>query len=142
VLSDGETFDFSNAALKNDRLSYESDGIRQDMFAHINQTKVTLKSSDRIVQVDVLAVDDLANNSAASAAEGNLVVAVMPGQIVETLVKPGDQVEEGQSVVVLEAMKLLQQLPAPCSGIITQLNCNPGETVQSGAVLAVIETKE
>ena len=139
---ENEKIGFTNAGLENSRLSYEYDGVRQHLIVHANQTRIALKSPNGVVFVDVLAVDDLAANNTASSGEGNMVVASMPGQIVETLVKPGDEVEEGQSIVVLEAMKLMQQLPAPCGGVVSKLNCRPGETVQSGAVLAVIEPKE
>ena len=138
----GEKFNFDNATLADDRLSFESDGVCEHLFSHVSNTQVILKSPDGIISVEVLAVDDLTSNNATSSGEGNLVTASMPGQIVETLVSVGDQVEEGQSIVVLEAMKLLQQLPAPCDGVIAKLNCKSGETVQSGAVLAVIESEE
>jgi biotin carboxyl carrier protein len=51
----------------------------------------------------------------------------------------GDRVKAGDPVVVIEAMKLLQTLTAPCDGTINQINFSAGESVDSGAVLVKIQ---
>lgn len=67
------------------------------------------------------------------------VTAPMPGKVVRVLVEAGQQVEAGQGVVVVEAMKMQNELKSPKSGTIAELRAEPGATVNAGDVLAVIE---
>ena len=67
------------------------------------------------------------------------IVAPMPGKVVRVLVEQGAQVEAGDSVVVVEAMKMQNEMKAPRAGTVTTLRAQVGETVKAGEVLAVIE---
>ncbi len=73
---------------------------------------------------------------------GDILRAPMPGLVAAVLVEAGQRVEAGQTVVVLEAMKLMQDLSAPRDGVIATINCQPGDTVSGGAVLIEFETEE
>ena len=64
--------------------------------------------------------------------------APMPGKVTRVLVKVGDQVEEGQGLVVVEAMKMENELKSPKAGKVTELHAVEGEAVESGAKLAVV----
>ncbi|MBC8512647.1 MAG: pyruvate carboxylase subunit B [Dehalococcoidia bacterium] len=75
---------------------------------------------------------------AAVAAGETPVTAPIPGTIIRYLVKEGDEVKAGDSVVVLEAMKMENDIVAPAGGKIKAINCKPGDKVAGGAVLAVI----
>ncbi len=74
----------------------------------------------------------------AAAADGTPLPAPMPGMIVRYAKKVGDAVEEGETVVVLEAMKMENALPAPCSGKVQAINFSSGDSVGKGDVLIVI----
>ncbi len=63
----------------------------------------------------------------------------MPGKITEVLVSVGDRVEEGQTVCILEAMKMFNELQAPCSGTVREVNVTPGATVKQDDLLVLIE---
>ncbi len=67
------------------------------------------------------------------------IVSPMPGKIVRLLVKPGDQVEAGAGVIVVEAMKMQNEMKAPKSGIVVSIEAQEGATVNAGDVLAIIE---
>lgn len=67
------------------------------------------------------------------------VKAPMPGKVVKHLVAVGDRVEAGQGVVVVEAMKMENELRAPAEGVVTALPAAEGTAVESGAVLVVLE---
>jgi urea carboxylase len=54
---------------------------------------------------------------------------------------PGEQVVEGQMLIVVETMKMEIQIAAPVSGILRELRCQPGNTVKPGQVLALIGTR-
>ena len=63
----------------------------------------------------------------------------MPGRVVRVLAKVGDLVEAHQGIVVIEAMKMQNELKSPKAGKVVQLRAEPGDTVVAGDVLAVIE---
>jgi biotin carboxyl carrier protein len=64
--------------------------------------------------------------------------APMPGKVVRVLVKVGDEVTEGQGLVVVEAMKMENELKSPKAGKVSELTAVEGAAVESGAKLAVI----
>jgi 3-methylcrotonyl-CoA carboxylase alpha subunit len=74
--------------------------------------------------------------------EGGLVKAPMHGKVVALFVSPGDAVEKGQRLAVVEAMKMEHALVAPASGTVTEVAAEPGAQVAEGARLIVIETGE
>ena len=67
------------------------------------------------------------------------IIAPMPGKVVRLLVEVGSQVEAGAGVVVVEAMKMQNEMKAPKAGVVVSLNAATGATVNAGDVLAVIE---
>lgn len=70
--------------------------------------------------------------------DGTLIKAPMPGMIIRYEKNVGDAVDEGETVVVIEAMKMENALPAPLSGVIKAINSKSGDSVARGDVLAVI----
>jgi biotin carboxyl carrier protein len=67
------------------------------------------------------------------------VVASMPGRIVRVLVASGDRVTTGQPVVVVEAMKMENEMRAPKDGVVRDVNVQEGAAIEAGAVLVVID---
>jgi biotin carboxyl carrier protein len=67
------------------------------------------------------------------------IVAPMPGKIVRVLVELGAPIEAGAGVVVVEAMKMQNEMKSPKAGTVTAINVEVGATVNGGDVLAVIE---
>ncbi|MFN7926470.1 MAG: biotin/lipoyl-containing protein [Blastocatellia bacterium] len=67
------------------------------------------------------------------------LTAPMPGKVVRLLAAVGDEVAEGQGVLVVEAMKMQNEVQAPRAGKVAVLNVIEGQTVNAGESLAVIE---
>ena len=67
------------------------------------------------------------------------IVAAMPGKVVRVLVAVGDQVEVGQGIVVVEAMKMQNEINAARAGRVVAVTAAPGATVNAGQILAAIE---
>jgi len=67
------------------------------------------------------------------------VDSVMPGKVVRVLVAPGDTVTEGQGLVVVEAMKMENEIGAPRAGRVKSVEVSPGQNVETGARLVVLE---
>jgi biotin carboxyl carrier protein len=66
------------------------------------------------------------------------ILAPMPGKIVRVLVRQGDAVEAGQGIVVVEAMKMQNEIRSPKSGTVERLHVAEGQAVNAGEVLAVV----
>jgi len=75
----------------------------------------------------------------AAAEEAGAVTAIMPGKIIRVLVKEGDEVQEGNVVCVLEAMKMENELRAGKSGLVKEVTVEPGSDVEMGEVLVMVE---
>jgi biotin carboxyl carrier protein len=67
------------------------------------------------------------------------VRAPMPGRVVRVLVNPGDEVVEQQGVVVLEAMKMQNEMRSPKAGRIRRVAVAVGDTVAAGDLLALVD---
>lgn len=71
-------------------------------------------------------------------AEGTMIKAPMHGTILRIPVRVGERVEKGQVVVVLEAMKMENEIWSPVSGVVKSINVSEGDTVVAGDVLVVV----
>ena len=67
------------------------------------------------------------------------VSANIPGKIVTIEVKEGDVVEEGQVILILEAMKMQNEIQAPISGTVKSIHCEEGQSIEANVPLVVIE---
>ena len=67
------------------------------------------------------------------------IVASMPGKVVRVLVEVGAKVEAGDGIIVVEAMKMQNEMKSPKAGTVVALNIQAGATVNGGDMLAVIE---
>ena len=82
----------------------------------------------------------LRGQAGAAVASGKAtLIAPMPGKVVRVLCAVGDEVAAQQGVLVVEAMKMQNEVLAPKSGKVTELRVSEGQTVNSGEVLAVVE---
>jgi len=75
----------------------------------------------------------------AAVGEGTKVTAPMPGNILDVKVKTGDTVTKGQVLMVLEAMKMENDIVAPCDGTVTSVIAKKGDTVNASDALATIK---
>ena len=76
--------------------------------------------------------------AAPAAAGATVITCPMPGTIVDVKVAVGDVVAEGQLLVVFEAMKMENEIMAPCAGTVASINTTKGDSVDSGAVLLTL----
>ena len=74
----------------------------------------------------------------AAPADGTKVSAPMPGTILSVNVSAGQTVKEGDVLMILEAMKMENEIQAPCAGKVAQVLVDKGAQVETGTVLAVI----
>lgn len=100
---------------------------------HLRNSTYTLTLADpRTLQI--------ANRTSARAVDGAAeITSPMAGRIVRVLVELGAQVNAGDGIVVVEAMKMQNELKSPCDGVVRKIRAVPGATTNAGEVLAIIE---
>src|ERR1035437_8065585 len=67
------------------------------------------------------------------------ILAPMPGRVVRLLVAENSEVEAGQGIVVVEAMKMQNEIKSPKKGVVKKISATPGAAVNPGDVLAIVE---
>jgi acetyl/propionyl-CoA carboxylase alpha subunit len=100
---------------------------------------VTIGGRTVVVNVNGRQARRAGSDAAAHAHGAQPVVAPMPGRVVRVLVGAGDEVAARQGVVVVEAMKMENELRAPKAGKVREVSVTPGMSVDAGRVLMVIE---
>ena len=109
-----------------------------------DSTKAGITIAGHFYDVEIEDERERAAHAAARAAGagGGLVKSVMPGIVISLLAVEGDAVEEGQPLLVLEAMKMQNEIEAPTAGVVKRIFVNEGEAVSAGAKLVEIEPNE
>lgn len=110
----------------------------------MKKLKVTVDGQEYEVEVEELDAPETSSQlSTASsvpveAGEGEDVTSPLAGKVVEIKVAVGDHVSEGDTLLVLEAMKMNTLVNATLSGVVTSINVSPGDMVEEGQALATI----
>lgn len=113
---------------------------RERLPGDANSEEMRLAIGGRRLAAEIRDPRALRTRRAASHGEGpKKVTAPMPGKIVRRLVEEGQQVEAGAGLVVIEAMKMQNEIKAPKPGVVRQFSAAEGAAVNAGDVLAVIE---
>lgn len=111
----------------------------EDSLNHAGHVEVTLRGLNYAVKL----TDPKRLRGAQSGAEHDKgtarIVAPMPGKVVRVLVEAGAEVDAGAGILVVEAMKMQNEMKAPKAGHVVSINAQAGSTVNAGDVLAVIE---
>lgn len=144
VVVDGKAYDVDGVRVGNFGLSMVLDhdlGMSREM-----QVTPSGVPGELLVTVDGRVLSAAVNKrrtggaDAGGGVEGEqTIVAPMPGRVVRVLVAPGDNVAARQGVIVVEAMKMENELRSPKAGIVREIAVSPGMSVEAGRVLAVIE---
>ncbi|MEP9357070.1 biotin carboxylase N-terminal domain-containing protein [Xanthobacter sp. KR7-65] len=140
MLLEGQSVTVEAPELNAGRLSGRANGVPFSRVAHVERAEacwrvhVQTPAGMTTHQFQVLQDRHLRRSSHQAAGDDTLA-APMPGAVAEIRVAPGDRVAAGDTLVVLEAMKLLQSLPAPVTGVVAEIYCAPGDTVAGNAPL-------
>jgi pyruvate carboxylase subunit B len=128
-----------NVFVDNEYFNVEVDPVGGPVVVSASQRSVAPAAAAPPQQQTAAPQAAKAADAPAVSGSGTLLLAPMPGMIVKYLKNVGDKVTKGETVVILEAMKMENALPAPCDGVIKANNFESGETVAKGAVLSAIE---
>lgn len=115
------------------------DGTQHALVHHRSGTTHEISIGDGMFVIEV--IDPLAARRKGGNDEmsgGGIVKAMMPGRVVRVLVNKGDTVTRGQGLLILEAMKMENEISAPADGVVDELFIESGQTVEAGADLVHI----
>lgn len=141
-IEDEEPVTFNNAKLDGSEFSCELEGIQlTGTLLNNSQTFLFECDGDQLIRDYCALEDHYLSNSQSDAEGGDKLFAPMPGLVADILVREGDEVSAGDTLVVFEAMKLMQKLAAPASGTIANLHIQIGDTPEKGALLVSMETE-
>ncbi len=111
-------------------------GRSYDVIASNGQVRV----NGRAFEVEVFDPRSMRGRKSGAAGEGRQSVkAMMPGKVIRVLVSEGDSVEAGQGLIVVEAMKMQNEMKSPKAGRVAEVKTKSDATVAAGEVLIVIE---
>lgn len=105
----------------------------------------TVKSNSHQMLVKVEQVREIeeivleATDNGSSSGGSKVIEAPMPGKVISVKVKPGDEIKANQVVVVLEAMKMENEIMSEAAGKVKEIKVRPGEAVEGGQALVVLE---
>lgn len=133
---DGRTFQVQTTKYGN-RILVDLDGKTHSI--EIIQGRVYVNGEEHRFTIQKGKPKVLGAKKGGEAVKGARVKPPMPGRIVSVDVKVGDQVKRGQGLLVLEAMKMQNEITAPADGLVKAVNVKPGQTVDGNAVLVEIE---
>jgi acetyl/propionyl-CoA carboxylase alpha subunit len=135
VIADGQKTGSSNYSLLIDHRSFEVDvDVRGEEFSVLvdGRTYHLNLIDEKQRRLGGLQKGILAEGKQA-------VFASMPGKVVEVLVSEGDRVERGEELLIIEAMKMENEIRSPIEGIVKEIHVRAGQSVESGEFLLVVE---
>lgn len=136
---DGHRHEVDSHKLENNFYSFITD--ERSYEVSVERDGDTYKVRRGAAQLDVTISDPSrqARDVRAVAAGPEKIVSQMPGKVVRVLVAEGDEVEAGAGLIVVEAMKMENEIVTEKGGKVTKVAVAPGEAVEAGALLLVIE---
>jgi biotin carboxyl carrier protein len=138
VTVNGKTYTVQVETVSNDKVAFtlHDESMKQDKLFeahHARQGELRFVAFDANV-FTLVQVSEAKPRRPAVAGE-NLLTAAMPGQVVNVLAKVGDEVKRGQTLVILEAMKMEIRVTAPADGRVDKVLVNNGQIVERGQQL-------
>lgn len=142
VTLDGHRFELESLVLPHGAVSMILDGQSFSVEFDEKGDEVSVLLRGQLTRFDVADTRKLRLRAATAGfrVEGmQTVCAPMPGKVVKLLVKQGEAVTEGQGLVVIEAMKMENELKSAKAGVVTKIAIQEGQAVENGALLAIVE---
>jgi biotin carboxyl carrier protein len=124
--------------LNKDEILLNIDGKVHNVIVSSNTTSYTVYVNGRRFQIEKKSVLQILGSKTEKQRTANVNTS-MPGRIVKVLMKEGDDVVEGQAVLILEAMKMQNEIKSPQSGRVSKICPKAGDSVETGALLFTVE---
>jgi len=139
--SDGSyraTIDDRNYTVILDRVHHNQLHFQVDNAPHLAYTAKSKNTQFVWLDGETVSLEKVTGGRRAKAAQAGDLTASMHGQVTQVLVASGTQVHKGQTLLVMEAMKMEMRVKAPYDGQVRQVLCKVGDTVERGQVLVEV----
>lgn len=138
VWLDNKTYNVLLRFLSSEELIIKLDGRVYDVIVHSNSRDYQVYINGKCISIGKRTALQLLGKKADVSCRRE-IKASMPGRIVDVLAEEGDRVKKNQAVVILEAMKMQNEIKSPQDGTILKLGPKPGDPVESGVLLFTVE---
>lgn len=131
--------------MKNRKVKVDGEEYEVELEKQEGVWNVTIEGKSFRIEIEGGSVGDMAGNKRKKKGRGKksgTISSTIPGKIVSIAVEEGDIVAEGDVVMILEAMKMQNEIQAPLSGSVTAVNCKPGDSIEANSPLIVIQPEE
>lgn len=134
ILENGNSFHILKNSVSYRCMLVKKDDAGKNMVISVNDTEYNINVKDKYdILLDQLGMSDLAVKKLKD------IKAPMPGLVLDIKIKAGDTIEEGDTILVLEAMKMENMLKSPGTGTVKAVKVKTGEAVEKGQVLIEVE---
>jgi biotin carboxyl carrier protein len=141
---DGRDYDVDYTSISDNCLSLLIDGRTLTIyFSESNERKYLSVDGEQFCIQEAKAENIRAGEADATALkEAPIICSPMPGKVVKLFVKEGDEVEKGQGLVIVEAMKMENEIKSPVNGTVDKVNFAPGDLVDAAQPIIEIKPDE
>ena len=138
VNMEDRTYDLRMEQLNDDEFLLNIEGRIYDTVITANTNSYAVHLNGKSYQLEKKSASKILGMSSARQTQRDVKTA-MPGKIVKVLAEEGASMEEGQAVLILEAMKMQNEIKTPKVGILRRIHYKAGESVEAGAVLFTMD---
>ena len=133
-----KTYDVSAEFIGQEEIILNVDGRIFNIIIHSNSLSHSVFVNGRLFRIEKRSALKTLGEERARQRKRDVKI-TMPGRVVQVIRKAGNEVQEGEPVLVLEAMKMQNEIKAPQSGRLTKVNVDAGDYVEAGSILFTIE---
>ena len=124
--------------LSSDEILLNIDGKIHNIIINSNSLSYSVYVNGRFFKIEKKSDSQILGEKRAKIGKRDVKTS-MPGRIVKVFVQEGEKVKEGQAVLILEAMKMQNEIKSPQSGVVTKINLKAGDSVGAGSLLFSVE---
>lgn len=131
--------------MKNRKVKVDGEEYEVELEKQEGVWNVTIEGKSFRIEIEGGSVGDPTGKKRKKKGRGKksgTISSTIPGKIVSIAVEEGNIVAEGDVVMILEAMKMQNEIQAPLSGNVTAVNCKPGDSIEANSPLIVIQPEE
>jgi len=133
-----------NSLAEKRKVTIDGETFEVDLERQGSIWKATVEGQTFEVEVEgeVVAPPPKRRKGGVKGGKSGVISSNIPGKVVTLEVELGQSVKEGEIVLILEAMKMQNEVTAPVSGTVTEINCREGANIEANTTLVVIEPAE
>ena len=120
--------------LSSDEILLNIDGKINNIIINSNSLSYSVYVNGRFFKIEKKSDSQILGEKKAKTGKRDVKTS-MPGRIVKVFVQEGEKVKEDQAVLILEAMKMQNEIKSPQSGVVTKINFKAGDSVEAGSLL-------